>query len=148
MLAVLNLLYIGNPNTSALASNEDADEMQHSATIYQDLHCFLRLKQPSGKKCKLIQNILLVNPQSAKWTLHSKAKIRNRYNQIPHLTQDTISESTKNTNINITYKRVMRPVASSTMRALSSARCTDVRLNTLRIKKGTNQRALGELSHY
>ena len=38
--------------------------------------------------------------------------------------------------------------ASSIMRALSSARCTDVRLYTLRIKIGTNQRALGELSHY
>ena len=36
--------------------------------------------------------------------------------------------------------------ASSTMRALSSARCTDVRLYTLRIKIDTNQRALGELS--
>ena len=47
----------------------------------------------------------------------------------------------------ITCKRVKRPVASSTLRALSSAHCTDVRLNTLRIKIGTNQRALGELSH-
>ena len=37
--------------------------------------------------------------------------------------------------------------ASSTMRALSRPRNTDVRLNTLRIKIGTNQRALGELSH-
>ena len=34
------------------------------------------------------------------------------------------------------------------MRALSSARCTGVRLYTLRIKIGTNERALGELSHY
>ena len=33
------------------------------------------------------------------------------------------------------------------MRALSGARCTGVRLYTLRIKIGTNQRALGELSH-
>ena len=39
------------------------------------------------------------------------------------------------------------PEASSTMRALSSARCTGVRLYILRIKIGTNQRALGELSH-
>ena len=37
--------------------------------------------------------------------------------------------------------------ASLTMRVLSSARCTGVRLFTLRIKIGTNQRALGELSH-
>ena len=34
------------------------------------------------------------------------------------------------------------------MRALSGARCTDVRLYTLWIKIGTNQRALGEHSHY
>ena len=42
---------------------------------------------------------------------------------------------------------VFTPEASSTMRALSSARCTGVKLYTLRIKIGTNQRALGELSH-
>ena len=40
------------------------------------------------------------------------------------------------------------PEASSIMRALSGARCTDVRLYTLWIKIGTNQRALGEHSHY
>ena len=40
------------------------------------------------------------------------------------------------------------PEASSIMRALSGARCTDVRLYTLWIKIGTNQRALGERSHY
>ena len=40
------------------------------------------------------------------------------------------------------------PESSSTMQALSSARYTDARLYTLRIKIGTNQRALGELSHY
>ena len=38
--------------------------------------------------------------------------------------------------------------ASSIMRALSGARFTDVRLYTLWIKIGTNQRALGEHSHY
>ena len=48
----------------------------------------------------------------------------------------------------ISICRFCLPDASSTMRALSSARCTDVRLYTLRIKIGTNQRALGELSHY
>ena len=37
--------------------------------------------------------------------------------------------------------------ASSTMRALSSVHCTGVRLYTLPMKIGTNQRALGELSH-
>ena len=40
------------------------------------------------------------------------------------------------------------PEASSIMRALSGARCTDVRLYTLWMKIGTNQRALGEHSHY
>ena len=39
------------------------------------------------------------------------------------------------------------PEASSIMRALSGARCTDVRFYTLRIKIGTNQRALGEHPH-
>ena len=47
-----------------------------------------------------------------------------------------------------TYLAICRSEASSTMRALSSARFTDVRLYILRIKIGTNQRALGELSHY
>ena len=37
--------------------------------------------------------------------------------------------------------------ASSTMQVLSGARCTDARLNTLQIKIGTNQWALGEHSH-
>ena len=40
------------------------------------------------------------------------------------------------------------PEASSIMRALSGARYTDIRLYTLWIKIGTNQRALGEHSHY
>ena len=40
------------------------------------------------------------------------------------------------------------PEASSTMRALASAHCTDARLYTLRIKIGTSQRAPSELSHY
>ena len=42
---------------------------------------------------------------------HQKAKIRNRYNQGPHLTQDTIWESDK-TQENITYKRAKRSVFS------------------------------------
>ena len=41
-----------------------------------------------------------------------------------------------------------KPEASSTMRALASARCTDARLYTYRIKIGTSQRAPGEHSHY
>ena len=43
---------------------------------------------------------------------------------------------------------VVIPEASSIMRALSGARFTGVRLYTLCIKIGTNQRALGEHSHY
>ena len=35
--------------------------------------------------------------------VRKKAKIRNQYNQVPHLTKDTTWESTKNTR-NITYK--------------------------------------------
>ena len=46
------------------------------------------------------------------------------------------------------FTTTTNPEASSTIRALSSARFTDVRLYTLRIKIGTNQRALGELSHH
>ena len=33
-------MYFGN--------SEDPDEMQHNAAFHQDLHCLLRLKQPSG----------------------------------------------------------------------------------------------------
>ena len=43
--------------------------------------------------------------------VRKKAKIRNRYNDIPHLTQDTIWESDK-TQENITYKRAKRPALS------------------------------------
>ena len=39
------------------------------------------------------------------------------------------------------------PEASSIMRALSSVRCTDVRLYTLRIKIGTRTTSARELSH-
>ena len=44
--------------------------------------------------------------------------------------------------------KMIIPEASSIMRALSGARYTGVRLYTLWIKIGTNQRALGEHSHY
>ena len=40
--------------------------------------------------------------------VRKKAKIRNRYNQVPHLSQDTIWNVT-NTQENITNKRSMRP---------------------------------------
>ena len=31
-----------------LANREDPDDMQHVAAFHQDLHCLLRLKQPTG----------------------------------------------------------------------------------------------------
>ena len=33
-----------------LANSEDPDEIQHNAAFYQDLHCLIGLKQPSGKE--------------------------------------------------------------------------------------------------
>ena len=44
------------------------------------------------------------NNQADYIKIRKNAKIRNRYNQVPHLTQDTTIESNKNTQ-NITYKR-------------------------------------------
>ena len=41
----------------------------------------------------------------------------------------------------------MRPAASSTMRALLGARCTDARLYTLRIKIGTRTTSARERLH-
>ena len=50
--------------------------------------------------------------------------------------------------LNVQVKLIeLETKASSAMRALSRARCTDARLYTIQIKIGTNQRALGELSH-
>ena len=46
------------------------------------------------------------------------------------------------------FRTLLSSEASSTMRALASARCTDARLYTYQIKIGTSQRAPGELSHY
>ena len=45
-----NLSYTGKPLTGTLTNSEDQDpdEMQHDAAFHQDLHCLLRLKQPSG----------------------------------------------------------------------------------------------------
>ena len=42
------------------------------------------------------------------YKVERRAKIRNRYNQVPHLTQETTCESDKNTEANTTYKRVKR----------------------------------------
>ena len=44
--------------------------------------------------------------------VRKKAKIRNQYNQVPHLTQNTLWESDKHTQENITYKKANRSVLS------------------------------------
>ena len=44
---IINPLFTGNPLMGTLANSEDSDEMQHNAAFHQDLHCLLRLKQPS-----------------------------------------------------------------------------------------------------
>ena len=41
-----------------------------------------------------------------------KAKIRNRYNQVSHLTQDTVWESDKTHKKNITYRRAKKSALS------------------------------------
>ena len=56
-----------------------------------------------------------------------KAKIRNTYNQIPHLTQDTKWESDKNTR-NITYKRAKRLALSQ--HVISRLQHVNIRLTT------------------
>ena len=73
-----------------------------------------------GDKRKLeIQSSCLIYSVSLNWYLkirrcgwvfkvRKKAKIKNRYNQVPHLTHDTIWESEKNTQENITYKKAQR----------------------------------------
>ena len=56
--------------------------------------------------------------------VRNEAKIRNRYNQVPHLTQDTTWESDK-TRGNITHKRAKkakRPVLSQ--RVTTRLQCT------------------------
>ena len=58
----------------------------------------------------MCQNII-VNV-SKRLKVRKKAKIRNRYNQVPHLTQDTTWESDKKTQENITHKRARRPALS------------------------------------
>ena len=45
------------------------------------------------------------------YVIQKKAKIRNRYNQVPNLTQDNTWESDI-TQENITYKRAKRPALS------------------------------------
>ena len=37
-----------------LANSEDPDEMQQYAAFHQDLHCLLRLKQPTGTEIYII----------------------------------------------------------------------------------------------
>ena len=57
-----------------------------------------------------------------KKTVRKTAKIRKRYNQVPHLTQDTTWESNKNT-INITNKgQVDRPFPAGDHKAAMNRR--------------------------
>ena len=49
--------------------------------------------------------------------------------------------------LHLTYGKIGKPEASSTMRALSGARRTDARLYTLRIKIGTRTTSARERSH-
>ena len=47
-----------------LKNSEDQDEMQHNVAFHQDLHCFPRLKQPSGTEIHHNFKILPVTPLS------------------------------------------------------------------------------------
>ena len=42
---------------STLENSEGPDEMQHNAAFHQGIHCFLNLKQPSGKKYIIIKTV-------------------------------------------------------------------------------------------
>ena len=44
--------------------------------------------------------------------IKKKAKIKNQYNQVPHLIRDTIWESDKNTQESITHKKAKRSALS------------------------------------
>ena len=71
----------------------------------------LGCKSHDINRSKEITQTIQRNIMSTKYWLkvRNKAKIKNRYNQIPHLTQDTIWESEK-TQENITYKEAKRSV--------------------------------------
>ena len=58
-----------------------------------------------GEMTRIILSDLLILDKYNK--VGKEAKIRNRYNQVPHLTQDTVRENDK-TQENITYKRAKR----------------------------------------
>ena len=42
------LKYFCPLQNSSLVNSEDPNQMQHNAAFHPDLHCLLRLKQPSG----------------------------------------------------------------------------------------------------
>ena len=73
------------PLTGSLANNANPDKMPHIAAFYLSFHCLLRQNQSSRKK-KLVLEIIKVR---------NAAKIRNQYNQVPHLTKNTTWESDK-----------------------------------------------------
>ena len=78
------------------------EDMSHEA-LKDSCHCC-----PLGFEKQTILIILNLNvaqvfPTMVRFKVRKAAKIRNRYNQVPHLTQGTIWESDK-TQLNITHK--------------------------------------------
>ena len=61
-------------------------------------HHFLQMKVAGSNLLRLCLKLFkpMSNLQSPKYKVRKAAKIRNRYNQVPHLTQDTTWESDKN----------------------------------------------------
>ena len=68
-----------------LANSEDPYEMQHIAAFHQGLHCFLRLKQPSGtEKLHNLENstydLKVYNGQSHTTCINMYGKIHQNTN--------------------------------------------------------------------
>ena len=101
----MNIPFVVN----TLAISEDLDEMPHNVAFHQGMHCLLRQNRPLKKEIQYFFGIIACDPSiytmdhpdfitysfmarstSLKRVKVSKgAKIRNRYNKAPHLTQDT-----------------------------------------------------------
>ena len=83
-----------------------------------------------------------ISPNSFYRKVRKKAKIRNRYKQVPHLTPDTIRESEKNTR-NITYKRTKRSALSQQVitRLQGTGKTVYQRKNKTQITKRIHKRS-------
>ena len=101
----MNIPFVVN----TLAISEDLDEMLHNVAFHQGMHCLLRQNRSLKKEIQYFFGIIACDPSiytmdhpdfiaysfmerstSLKRVKVSKgAKIRNRYNKAPHLTQDT-----------------------------------------------------------